>query len=94
VPKATIIPSLTLWAEDNDISSEALAEAYGLGIKDTSIIKDVSSVRPNEGRAPNVELGKYLAIDCEMVGVGVGDGGTDGARRIALLACWPPACEP
>jgi len=70
VPKATITPSLALWAEDNGISSEALAEAYGLGIKDTSMLKDVSSVRPNQGLTPDVELGKYLAIDCEMVGVG------------------------
>ncbi|KAJ9145171.1 RNA exonuclease 4 [Coniochaeta hoffmannii] len=84
VPKATITPSLALWAEDNGISSEALAEAYGLGIRDTSMIKDVSSVRPNEGRAPDVELGKYLAIDCEMVGVG--DGGTESAlARVSVV---------
>ncbi|KAB5532649.1 ribonuclease H-like domain-containing protein [Coniochaeta sp. 2T2.1] len=72
VPKATVTPSLALWAEDNGISSEALAEAYGLGAKDTSMIKDVSSIRPNEGHAPNSaeQLGKYLGIDCEMVGVG------------------------
>jgi RNA exonuclease 4 len=70
VPKTTITPSLALWAEDNGISSEALAEAYGLGIKDTSIIKDASSVKPNQGLAPDIELGKYIAMDCEMVGIG------------------------
>lgn len=84
VPKATITPSLALWADDNGISSEALAEAYGLGIKDTSMLKDVSSVRPNQGLAPDVELGKYLAIDCEMVGVGA-DGHEDALARVSVV---------
>jgi RNA exonuclease 4 len=84
VPKATITPSLALWAEDNGISSEALAEAYGLGIKDTSMIKDVSTVNPNQGLAPNVELGKYLAIDCEMVGVG-DEGHESALARVSVV---------
>ncbi|KAH8912490.1 hypothetical protein BR93DRAFT_922446 [Coniochaeta sp. PMI_546] len=84
VPKATITPSLALWAEDNGISSEALAEAYGLGIKDTSMIKDVSSVKPNQGLTPDVELGKYLAMDCEMVGVGA-DGHESALARVSIV---------
>ncbi|KAB5523969.1 ribonuclease H-like domain-containing protein [Coniochaeta sp. 2T2.1] len=86
VPKTTVTPSLALWAEDNGISSEALAEAYGLGAKDTSMIKDVSSVRPNEGLAPNSaeQLGKYLGIDCEMVGVG--ESGADSVlARVSIV---------
>lgn len=67
--KSAISPSLALWAEDNGISAEDLAQAYGLGIKDASVIKTASD-RPNEGLAPDIELGKYIAIDCEMVGVG------------------------
>jgi RNA exonuclease 4 len=84
VPKATITPSLALWAEDNGISSEALAEAYGLGIKDTSMIKDVSTVKPNQGLTPDLELGKYLAIDCEMVGVGA-DGYESALARVSIV---------
>ncbi|OIW32078.1 hypothetical protein CONLIGDRAFT_629769 [Coniochaeta ligniaria NRRL 30616] len=84
VPKATITPSLALWAEDNGISSEALAEAYGLGIKDTAMIKDTSSVKPNQGLTPNVELGKYLAMDCEMVGVGA-DGHESALARVSVV---------
>lgn len=84
VPKATITPSLALWAEDNGISSEALAEAYGLGIKDTAMIRDASSVKPNQGLAPGVELGKYLAIDCEMVGVGA-DGHESALARVSIV---------
>lgn len=61
--------SLALWAEDNDISAKDLAEAYRGGLKDTTI----EGARPdkiNGGLAKDVEIGKYVGIDCEMVGVG------------------------
>ena len=64
-----VSPSLALWAEDNGVSAEDLAEAYGLGIKDESLVKS-TAVHPNQGLNPDVEVGKYVAIDCEMVGVG------------------------
>ena len=66
----TVTPSLALWAEDNDISAEALAEAYGLGAKNNSLLKDNKTIT-NQGLAPNIDsLGKYVALDCEMVGTG------------------------
>lgn len=37
-------------------------------------------MRPNEGLAPDCEVGKYIAIDCEMVGVGEGGYGHALAR--------------
>lgn len=66
-PTATPSASLALWAEDNDISPKDLAEAYGVSMKDaltpgTDII--------NAGLSSDVEIGQYVAIDCEMVGVG------------------------
>ena len=87
---ATITPSLALWAEDNDISPEDLAEAYNLGIKDNALLQPSSGsgrpssslpssaaeedkARANEGLAPAdviAALGRYVAIDCEMVGCG------------------------
>lgn len=98
---ATITPSLALWAEDNDISPEDLAEAYNLGVKDNALLHpggasagkptalsarsasaavatakttlDEDRARQNEGLAPAdviASLGRYVAIDCEMVGVG------------------------
>ncbi|KAI1824460.1 ribonuclease H-like domain-containing protein [Xylaria intraflava] len=76
---ATVTPSLALWAEDNDITAEDLAEAYNLGPRRnrpfTSVAVSNSDIaedprRVNEGRAPGIEVGKYVAIDCEMVGVG------------------------
>ncbi|KAJ8126227.1 hypothetical protein O1611_g7410 [Lasiodiplodia mahajangana] len=76
---ATVTPSLALWAQDNDITAEDLAEAYNLGpkrsrpftstaVSETEIAQDQRRV--NEGLAPGVEVGKYIAIDCEMVGIG------------------------
>ncbi|KAI1373248.1 ribonuclease H-like domain-containing protein [Hypoxylon crocopeplum] len=67
---ATITPSLALWAEDNDISAEDLAEAYNLGVKNNASLAAGERPRVNEGLAPGVDVGKYVALDCEMVGVG------------------------
>jgi RNA exonuclease 4 len=78
-----VSPSLSLWADENGISPEDIAEAYGLGIKDGSML-NASPVRPNEGLAPDIEVGKYIAIDCEMVGIG--DGGHESAlARVSIV---------
>lgn len=69
--KPGISASLALWAEDNDISPEKISEAYGLGSKNNSMLTS-TAVNPNEGLAKGVEVGKYIAIDCEMVGIGEG----------------------
>lgn len=74
-----ISASLALWAEDNDISPEAVSEAYGLGARDNSMLT-ASAVSPNEGLARDFEVGKYVAIDCEMVGIGEGGYGHALAR--------------
>ncbi|PBP28076.1 exonuclease [Diplocarpon rosae] len=63
--------SLALWAEDNDISAKDLADAYGGGLKDTTI-KGKTPDAINGGLIGDVEIGKYVGIDCEMVGVGEG----------------------
>lgn len=83
VSKPGITASMALWAEDNNISPEAVSEAYGLGAKDNSLLT-ATVVRPNEGLAKDIELGKYVAIDCEMVGVG--EGGYDHAlARVSIV---------
>ena len=63
--------SLALWAEDNDITAKDLAAAYGTSLKSMSI-PDTKSIEDkiNEGLSPTAEAGKYIAVDCEMVGVG------------------------
>jgi RNA exonuclease 4 len=59
--------SLALWAEDNDLSPTDIAEAYGLGLKESLT---PGTDRINEGFSSDAEIGQYVAIDCEMVGVG------------------------
>ncbi|KAK2070575.1 hypothetical protein P8C59_005060 [Phyllachora maydis] len=84
VPATGVSPSLALWAEDNDISPEDIAEAYGLGIKSPALLMTAEPARPNEGRAPGVDVGRYVAVDCEMVGVG--DDGRDHAlARVSVV---------
>lgn len=83
VPKSGVSPSLALWAADNDISSEAIAEAYGLGLQANSLLNSSPSP-PNQGLTPDLELGKYVAIDCEMVGVGEG-GYEDALARASVV---------
>ena len=61
--------SLALWAEDNDISAKDLADAYGGGLKDTTV-KGSQADKINGGLSKDVDIGKYVGIDCEMVGVG------------------------
>lgn len=77
--KPGVSASLALWAEDNDISPEQISEAYSLGSKSNAMLT-ATAVKPNEGLAKDVEVGKYIAIDCEMVGTGEGGYGHALAR--------------
>jgi RNA exonuclease 4 len=61
--------SLAMWAEDNDLSAADLAEAYSVGLQNISI-QGASADRINAGLSAEVEVGDYVAMDCEMVGVG------------------------
>ena len=67
-PSAT----LALWAEDNDLSPQDLQEAYGGNMKD-AITKGAAADKINVGLVEGVEIGQYVAMDCEMVGVGGSD---------------------
>lgn len=90
LPRKGISPSLSLWAADNDISPEDLAEAYQLGSsgRQGSLLLTDQPPRPNEGLAPNIQdtlsKAKYLSLDCEMVGIG--EGGYDSAlARVSIV---------
>ncbi|KAF5636643.1 RNA exonuclease 4 [Fusarium sp. NRRL 52700] len=76
--------SLALWAEDNDVSAEALAEAYSLGAKDNSMMLASAKDKINHGLTEGTEVGKYIAIDCEMVGVGPG-GHESALARVSIV---------
>ena len=90
-PEESAIPSasLALWAEENDISAKDLAQAYGTSIKSTSIpsLADARSdnERINEGLSSTAEAGKYIAIDCEMVGVGPDPENDSALARVSIV---------
>ena len=78
--------SLALWAEDNDISAKDLAAAYGTSLKSTSIpYSKGTEDKINEGLSSTAVAGKYIAIDCEMVGVGPTPETDSALARISLV---------
>ncbi|KAG5984079.1 hypothetical protein E4U55_006111 [Claviceps digitariae] len=78
------IPSLGLWAKKDSATSESIADVYGLGIKDIPLIMKSHNDRVNHGRSLNVDVGKYVAVDCEMVGIGPG-GHESALARVSLV---------
>lgn len=91
LPKSTTVPSasLALWAEDNDVSAKDLAEAYGTSIKSTSVLSFYDNQHINEkvngGLSSTAEAGKYVAVDCEMVGVGPDPDNDSALARVSIV---------
>ena len=87
-PQAGSAPSasLALWAADNNISTKDLAAAYGTSLHSTSIpptqLKEESI---NSGLSLNAEAGKYVALDCEMVGVGPNPDKESALARVSIV---------
>lgn len=83
----TAVGSPAIWQRNpatDTTTPEEISEAYNLGIKDTSMLH-AEPARPNEGLAPNLSNpGKYIAIDCEMVGVGEG-GYAHALARVSIV---------
>ena len=78
--------SLALWAEDNDIPVEDLAAAYGTSVKSTNLPDtNIQEDRINEGRSATADAGKYIAIDCEMVGVGPTPDSDSALARVSIV---------
>ncbi|KAL7785215.1 ribonuclease H-like domain-containing protein [Trichoderma ceciliae] len=83
-PKQSPSPSLAIWAENQGVSAEDLAEAYGLGVKGNTMMMATEEDKVNHGLSGGLEIGKYVAIDCEMVGVGSG-GHESALARISIV---------
>ncbi|GFP58228.1 RNA exonuclease 4 [Trichoderma asperellum] len=83
-PKQNPSPSLAIWAKDHEVSTEDLAEAYGLGVKGNAMMLASEKDKVNHGLSSGVEIGKYVAVDCEMVGVGPG-GHESALARISIV---------
>ncbi|KAL9136024.1 MAG: hypothetical protein Q9175_002762 [Cornicularia normoerica] len=79
--------SLALWAEDHDIPAKDLAAAYGTSLKSTSTSNKNSKIKDtiNEGLSPVAEAGKFIAIDCEMVGVGHTPDSDSALARVSIV---------
>ncbi|MCJ1257793.1 3'-5' exonuclease [Lignoscripta atroalba] len=78
--------SLALWAEDNDIPAEDLKAAYGSSLTTTSLPNaNYAPESVNEGLSPTAEAGRYLAIDCEMVGVGPNPDMDSALARVSVV---------
>ena len=83
-------PSLALWAKQNDISAKDLAAAYGtpLSKKSSNSVVEISG-NPDEqingGLSTTAEAGKYIGIDCEMVGVGPTPDKESALARISIV---------
>ena len=88
-PATAPTASLALWAEDNDISAKDLAEAYRTSRKSTSTLSlkdtDYASEMVNEGLSCTTQPGKYIAVDCEMVGVGPDPDNYSALARVSIV---------
>lgn len=82
--------SLTLWAKENDISARDLAAAYGTPLAKISSdsVVDVSGHQDeqiNGGLSTTAKAGKYIGIDCEMVGVGPTPDRDSALARVSIV---------
>lgn len=80
--------SLALWAEDNDIPPKDLAAVYGTSIKSTTLpatTGNAADEQSNGGLSAIAEAGKYIALDCEMVGVGPSPQRDSALARISIV---------
>ena len=78
--------SLALWAEDNDIPTKDLTAVYSTSVKSASILNTkYPEDKVNEGLSATAEAGKFIAIDCEMVGVGPTPDDESALARVSIV---------
>ncbi|KAG0642104.1 ribonuclease H-like domain-containing protein [Tuber brumale] len=79
--------AVALWAEDNDISPADLRKAYNLPLTSTTFPPPTgSAIEPEaSGSSSAVEPGKYISLDCEMVGVGGPTNERSALARVSIV---------
>lgn len=83
---STTTTSLTIWAEDNDISATDLAEAYNLpSMPSLSAKSSTEAIASSEFDPSKTDVGRYIAIDCEMVGVGGEENERSALARVSIV---------
>lgn len=87
VTKKTSSSALAEWAEDNDIPAKDLVAAYGKSLASSPSFASLNQVKENvnEGLSSAAEAGKFIAIDCEMVGVGPNPDKESALARISIV---------
>lgn len=83
-------PSTTLatFAEDHDIPVADVAAAYNLPSSSRTPLPTTTTNPadvPNAGLTPNITPGKYIALDCEMVGIGPTPDQDSQLARVSLV---------
>ena len=80
------LTSRALVTKKNEISTSDIAEGYDFSWKNKSATDlKKSSEHVNEGLSEAVEAGKYIAMDCEMVGVGPNPDKDSALARISIV---------
>ncbi|KAL8997197.1 MAG: hypothetical protein Q9169_003463 [Polycauliona sp. 2 TL-2023] len=77
--------SLALWADDNDIPAKDLAAAYRTSSSNSSLQIFKHDDKINEGLSSRADAGKYISIDCEMVGVGPTPDNESALARVSIV---------
>lgn len=78
--------SLISWAEDNDIPAADVAQAYNLpSTSSLSTKASVEAVAVSEVDPSKTEVGRYIAVDCEMVGVGGDENERSALARVSIV---------
>ncbi|KAL8821454.1 MAG: hypothetical protein Q9223_000503 [Gallowayella weberi] len=77
--------SLALWAEDNDIPAKDLTAAYGTSSGRSSVQVHKHEDKINEGLSSTADAGKYISMDCEMVGVGPSPDTESALARVSIV---------
>ncbi|KAE8360353.1 hypothetical protein BDV27DRAFT_148774 [Aspergillus caelatus] len=72
---------------DKDGVQETVVKTISRKTSTTSIAPrpEVKIAKVNEGRSPTAELGKYVAMDCEMVGVGPNPDNDSALARVSIV---------
>lgn len=79
--------TLAQWAEDQGIPAKDLVAAYGKPNKNNTSVASLNQVKENvnEGLSSAAEAGKFIAMDCEMVGVGPNPDKESALARISIV---------
>ncbi|TKA70462.1 hypothetical protein B0A49_03816 [Cryomyces minteri] len=84
-PAASPSASLALFAEDNDIPAADVTAAYKLDRVNTAAASTPQRDVLNSGLNPAAVPGKYIALDCEMVGTGPPPATDSVLARVSLV---------